>query len=276
MALEWQFPYFQIFRSSELMEKCQVCEREEKTFVCGYCDKNFCSEHREPENHDCEALKDLHIWDQDQRQFVPLDNKVPLDIKHSHFNDLGDIKTFISKDYSTALMAICILSFFLQLLLPFRLYENYLILNPSLLFSRPWTIVTHIFLHGGIGHLFFNMLFLYFFGPALERRVGSNTFLKIFFFSGIFAGLGHALTSPFPVLGASGALYGVFACLAILEPNLMIYVYFIPMRIKYALILFAALDFLMIGTPDTIAHVAHLSGLIVGLIYGQKLRKRAY
>ncbi|MDF1533844.1 MAG: rhomboid family intramembrane serine protease, partial [Methanosarcinaceae archaeon] len=75
------------------------------------------------------------------------------------------------------------------------------------------------------------------------------------------------------MIGASGAIYGVFACMAILAPEMKVYVYFIPMRIKYALVLFALMDFLLIGAPDMIAHTAHLSGLFVGVFMGMRIKK---
>lgn len=95
----------------------------------------------------------------------------------------------------------------------------------------------------------------------------------IFFASGVIAGIGHSLTSITPVLGASGALYGVFGALAVIEPRMTVYVYFIPMKISMAVVLFALMDFLLIGSGDMIAHAAHLSGLLVGLIAGVNLKK---
>jgi membrane associated rhomboid family serine protease len=75
------------------------------------------------------------------------------------------------------------------------------------------------------------------------------------------------------MVGASGAIYGVFAALAVLEPDILVYVYFVPMKLKYALVLFAVFDFLMINSSDMIAHTAHLSGLFVGLYMGFRIKK---
>jgi membrane associated rhomboid family serine protease len=75
------------------------------------------------------------------------------------------------------------------------------------------------------------------------------------------------------MVGASGAIYGVFAALTVFEPNSRVYVYFIPMRLKHTLLLFAIFDFLMVNSSDMIAHTAHLSGLIVGLYMGLRMKK---
>ncbi|HDM36811.1 MAG TPA: rhomboid family intramembrane serine protease [Candidatus Syntrophoarchaeum butanivorans] len=175
------------------------------------------------------------------------------------------------KNYSLYLIGICIVVYFLQLIPHFTYYFA---LSAATLASHPWTLVTHIFLHGSMGHLFFNMLFLLFFGPALEQRVGSNRFLFIFLLCGILGGVGHILTSPSSsVIGASGALYGILGVLAILEPDMIIFIYFIPMRITFAVLLLAAFDILMARSGDMIAHTAHLSGLVGGILIGKYLKK---
>jgi len=76
------------------------------------------------------------------------------------------------------------------------------------------------------------------------------------------------------MVGASGAIMGVFATITVLVPNLPIYVYFFPMKIKYALILFIILDFVLIGAPDMVAHTAHLSGIVVGLFIGMRIKNK--
>jgi hypothetical protein len=179
-------------------------------------------------------------------------------------------KRSISTSPSMAIIFICIVSFILDLIPG---YFAFFQLYPPLILARPWTIVTHIFLHGSFGHLFFNMLVLFFFGRELEKRVGNRIFLNVFFTAGIVAALGYSLTGTAPMIGASGAIFGVFAALAVLAPDMRVYVYFIPMRIKHALILFALIDFLMIGAPDMIAHTAHLSGILVGLIMGMRIKR---
>ncbi len=191
------------------------------------------------------------------------------------------IKNSVSTSPSMAIILLCIISFFLEMV-PF-LGFNYISafqFDPGSILTRPWTLVTYIFLHNGLSHLFFNMLVLYFFGTALERRIGNKQLLGVFFTAGILSAIGYTFLSqpifnisPGPMIGASGAIYGVFAALAVLEPNIKVYVYFIPMRLKHALLLFAVFDFLMVNSSDMIAHTAHLSGLFVGLYMGFRMKK---
>jgi hypothetical protein len=180
-----------------------------------------------------------------------------------------------------AIIALCTLSFFLEMVPGIGyIYIDAFQFDPNYLVTRPWTLVTYIFLHTGLLHLLFNMLVLYFFGTALEKRVGNRQLLAIFFTAGILSAIGYTFLSrpvfnisPVPMVGASGAIYGVFAALTMLEPDIRVYVYFVPMKLKYALVLFALLDFLMVNSSDMIAHTAHLSGLFVGLYMGLRIKK---
>lgn len=182
---------------------------------------------------------------------------------------------------SMAIIALCTLSFFLEMVPGIGyIYIDAFQFDPNYLVTRPWTLVTYIFLHNGLLHLLFNMLVLYFFGTALEKRVGNRQLLAIFFTAGILSAIGYTFLSrpvfnisPVPMVGASGAIYGVFAALTMLEPDIRVYVYFVPMKLKYALVLFALLDFLMVNSSDMIAHTAHLSGLFVGLYMGLRIKK---
>ncbi|AKB29926.1 hypothetical protein MSSIT_3207 [Methanosarcina siciliae T4/M] len=194
----------------------------------------------------------------------------------------GRIKSSVSTSPSIAIIFLCVISFFLELVPGIGpLYISAFQFDPHYLMARPWTLVTYIFLHIGLLHLFFNMLVLYFFGTALERRVGNKQLLGIFFTAGVLSAIGYAFLSQpifniYPnksVVGASGAVYGVFAALTVLEPNIQVYVYFVPMRLKHALLLFAVFDFLMVNSSDMIAHTAHLSGLFVGLYMGFRMKK---
>jgi membrane associated rhomboid family serine protease len=174
--------------------------------------------------------------------------------------------------YTGVILALCVAVFLISLIFPGFVY-TYLALNPAYLAQRPWTIITHMFVHASFDHLFWNMLFLFFFGLELERRVGESKFLLIYFLSGIAAAAGQMLVSSGTLVGASGALYGVLGCLAIIAPEIRVLLFFvIPISIRYAVVLFAAIDFLMMGTGDSIAHAAHLSGLVVGLLFGYSMK----
>jgi membrane associated rhomboid family serine protease len=136
-----------------------------------------------------------------------------------------------------------------------------------------WQPVTYMFLHGGIFHLFINMLILWMFGTPLESTWGSRRFLKFFFICGISAGLLNAAAtpgSPIPTVGASGAIYGLLMAFGILFPNQLIYIWGIfPVKAKYFVIGIGVVEFLgaMSATQSGVAHVAHLGGMLFGLVF---------
>jgi membrane associated rhomboid family serine protease len=155
-------------------------------------------------------------------------------------------------------------------------------LVPDWVLSRPWTLVTYMFLHGGLWHLAFNMLVLYFFGPRLESRLGSRPFLQLYFFSGIVAGLVSVIVpyvipsfSPMTaVVGASGALYGVLLAFAHYWPDERILIIPIPIPIRIRTMVFLAtliavggIAMEVAGTPQQIAHHAHLGGFLGAWVY---------
>ncbi len=176
--------------------------------------------------------------------------------------------------YTGLILLICVVVFFLSLIARGFVYD-YLALNPDELMQRPWTLITHMFVHANFDHLFWNMLFLFFFGTELERRVGDAKFLQIYLLSGIVAALAQLLIFPGLLVGASGALYGVMGCLAIIAPEIRVLVFFvIPLSIRAAVVLFALVDFLTLGAADNIAHMAHIAGLLVGLAFGYAMKRQ--
>ena len=143
---------------------------------------------------------------------------------------------------------------------------------------RPWMFVTSIFMHSGFEHIFFNMLMLFMFGVTLERMIGNSRFLGLFLVAGIAGNVGYvgfclAAGITAPAIGASGAIYGVFACLAILAPQIKVYLFFfIPLRIIHAFMLYAAIDIIFLNSDDNIAHAAHLAGAVVGVAFAFYLK----
>src|SRR3954467_10815747 len=119
--------------------------------------------------------------------------------------------------------------FVLKLFLPKDqsfLLEDLLALVPAYLPQRPWTIITYMFVHAGGTHILFNMLFLYFFGPRLEDKLGSGPFAWLYFMSGIAGGLLSWVFTPYvPIVGASGAVSGVALGFAYFWPREPIYVW---------------------------------------------------
>jgi membrane associated rhomboid family serine protease len=139
----------------------------------------------------------------------------------------------------------------------------------------PWQIFTYMFMHGGFMHLLINMFILWMFGVELENLWGSKRFLIYYMLCGVGAGLANLFIAPLftstgPTVGASGAIYGILAAFAFLFPNRLIYIYFmIPVKAKYLILLYMFFDLLPIITRQEtgVAHVAHLGGAIVGIIY---------
>lgn len=157
----------------------------------------------------------------------------------------------------------------------------YLAFFPQELINYPWMIITSIFLHADLNHLFFNMFALFFLGINLERMIGQKRFLMLFLISGIIGNIGYllyayALGDPrIPAIGASGAVYGVMGILAMLRPKMMIFIYgLIPMPMILVTILWGIGDIVGLFAPSGIAHGAHLGGLFVGVLYGLALRQR--
>ncbi len=136
-----------------------------------------------------------------------------------------------------------------------------------------WQLFTYIFLHGGFSHILFNLLALWMFGGELENYWGSKKFLFYFLFCGIGAGICTVVFTPYqfiPVIGASGAIYGILLAFAWLFPKRPILIYFLfPIPAKYFVIIFGLIELLssMEGTGGGVAHLTHLGGLVFGFFY---------
>lgn len=176
------------------------------------------------------------------------------------------------------------------------MYEKFALFYPTSPFFHWWQPVTHMFMHGGFWHLFFNMYTLYFFGRVLEERWGARKFLVFYFVTGLGAALVHtgvewlqmqhwmgqvaegsmAAQSKIhalkmtPTVGASGAIYGVLMGFAMLYPDAILSLVFPPvsMKAKWFVLIFAAIELLtgVTGMGGGIAHFAHLGGLIFGYL----------
>jgi membrane associated rhomboid family serine protease len=145
---------------------------------------------------------------------------------------------------------------------------------------RIWQPITYMFLHGGFGHILFNMLALWMFGVELERMWGTRFFLKYYFVCGLGAAATTAILSflPFAVfdhlyaaltVGASGAIYGILLAYGLYFPNRPIYIYFVfPVPAKYFVMIMGGIALLSsLGGSGGVAHTAHLGGLVVGYLY---------
>jgi len=145
-----------------------------------------------------------------------------------------------------------------------------------------WQFITYMFLHGNPAHILINMFVLGIFGPLVEHWLGRERFILLYF----LAGLGSAFlyisltgASLTPMLGASGAVFGILAAYAFLFPKNIILVFFIPMPALFAVIAIMVFELLAgaLGLMPGIAHFGHLGGAITGLVFmflWRKLSKR--
>lgn len=152
-------------------------------------------------------------------------------------------------------------------LVPGKIYEGV----PQL-----WRLVTYMFVHAGFAHILFNMLVVWWFGSPLEQIWGQKKFLKYYFITGIGAGI---VCVPFyppqiPIVGASGAIFGLLMAFALIYPNARVYLWFlIPIKVKYLVIAFAVIELTATMSymgghgASNIANIAHLSGMAIGYFY---------
>ncbi len=143
--------------------------------------------------------------------------------------------------------------------------------TPAEALTRPWGIITYMFIHGNFLHVALNMLILFFFGAPLEQKWGSADFLKFY----VACGIGGALLSfifahSASIIGASAAVYGLMLAFAWNWPNAPIYVFGIfPVKAKWLVAFLFVMAFISSfgGPQDNIAHFAHLGGLAAAFLY---------
>jgi membrane associated rhomboid family serine protease len=143
---------------------------------------------------------------------------------------------------------------------------------PGAVLYRPWTLITYMFAHdpNGIGHLLFNMIGLFFFGPPLEARWGSREFMKYYLLCGLGGAALSFLFVHSAIIGASAAIYGVMLGFAMNWPDAPIYIWGIfPVPAKYLVGVFFLISLYsgFAGRADGVAHLAHVGGVVAGFIY---------
>ncbi len=165
-----------------------------------------------------------------------------------------------------------------------RLWWFDLALSPQGIVSlKLWQFVTYMFLHANFSHIFFNMWGLYLFGSTILPIMGSTRFLQLYFLSGLSgAGLWVLLnwSSQVPIVGASGAVFGVMMAAAMLNPHMRVQLLFppIPMYMKTLIMIYAAIEIVseFSSSRGGIAHLAHLGGFIsayffLKFLYGNRV-----
>ena len=171
-----------------------------------------------------------------------------------------------------------------------KMYELFSLFAFESPLFKPYQLVTHMFMHGGIWHLFFNLYSLMIFGTPLERTWGSKKFLLFYFVTGLGAALCHNLVvhlqinnfiaagktaaaqeaMSIPTVGASGAIYGVLLGFGMLWPNTQLRLIFPPVTLtaKWFVVIFGVIELFtgITGMGGNIAHFAHLGGMLFGLV----------
>ena len=147
-------------------------------------------------------------------------------------------------------------------------------LVPKLVWSqlKIWQPFTYMFFHGDIWHVLINMFVLWMFGSELERAWGKKNFLRFYFITGVGSGLGtmlFGLQSTIPIVGASGAIYGVLLAYGVMFPNRTVYLYgIIPIKSIWFVIGIGVIAFFSSFNNFTnISHLTHLFGMIIGYLY---------
>jgi len=167
------------------------------------------------------------------------------------------------------LLAANFIIFFIQLTTPS--VTDAFAFVPALMFRQPWTVVTYMFLHGGWMHIIFNMIVLYFFGPRVEQRLGSNRFITLYFIAGISgAVLSFFLAPESAIIGASAAIFGVELAFAKYWPRELIYIWgVLPIQAIWLIGLSIAYSIWsgMNGSTSGVADFAHLGGIAGAAIY---------
>ena len=204
-------------------------------------------------------------------------------------DDSGGFRRVTATPWSPtiALLVVLIAIFLLQMLLQMRgsfwFERNFALSLEGILHGHIWQLLTFQFLHGGIWHIALNGITLYSFGRVMERTIGYNRFLTLYFLAGTLGGIlqivaTFVLRQPAYglVVGASAGIAGVVGAFAMMYPHQGIILFPIPMPIKARTILWVAVGLSVVGTIipfGGVAHAAHLGGLLGGIAFVKYLRR---
>ncbi len=172
--------------------------------------------------------------------------------------------------------------FLVQLVTPGILEPYFALIPRFVIHGAVWQLASYMFLHGGVSHILWNMLSLWMFGSMLEQTWGTREFLKLYFFSGIGAGICIVLLSlvfggtGVPTIGASGAIFGVMLACAVTWPDqTVLFNFLFPIKLKYMVMIVGAIAFLGAWNPSSgVSNIGHLGGMLFGYIYMKLPRMR--
>ncbi len=163
--------------------------------------------------------------------------------------------------------------FILELLLGQEFIRFFSLVSVDALSGNYWQFLTYMFLHGDVRHITFNMFALLLFGAPVERRLGEKKFISLYLFSGIASSFFHIYltgVSNIPMLGASGAVFGVLTAYGVLFPRNWVFIPpGIPLPSILAVAVFAVMQFFLgiFNLEEGVANFGHFGGIVAGLIF---------
>lgn len=259
-------------------------------YVCKFCKGKFCAMHRLPENHACQGLGAYREKVRSEGRIVAPETNDPVAPSVSRTARAGaSMDAFWSRvegKMTWVILGIILGVYVLEYVVIFSapmLFERLFILTEDVL-TQPWTLLTSIFSHDpfGLNHILFNAMALFFFGPTVERLIGTRRFTYLFLAAGIAGGLAEIFLmkilfgADVGALGASGALQGLMGTLVVLAPTLTVLIFFVvPAPLWAITAVYVVLDLVGVVTPrDGVANIAHLAGLAVGIAFGFRLKQQ--
>jgi membrane associated rhomboid family serine protease len=199
---------------------------------------------------------------------------------------LGEFNRTLNRYLTPAVKTIFLINVIVFLLLNIlgSVSHDYLYLFTNLFAENPffsvrhlfiWQFLTYMFIQIQIMHLVFNMLPLWFFAPALEERWGTAAFWKFYLTTGVGAGICHGVIALLtgielgPMIGASGAIFGVLLANAAYFPDSIVIFLVFPMKMKHMVILLIVIIFMstVSGNEGNVSNLTHLSGLAIAYLY---------
>ncbi len=196
----------------------------------------------------------------------------------NNFNPLRRPFRYAYVNAALILIGINLLVYLLNNMRPITV--GYMAMNPVLVLEHSmfWQVFTYQFVHANFTHLLFNMLAIFFFGTAVERRLGSSEFLLLYLLSGTLSGIASLLfylaTGALSVflMGASGAVFALLLAYAVLFPRSLIYIWgILPVPAPILVIGYTALEIynMLTGRNMGVSHLTHLAGFVVCWLYCQ-------
>ena len=156
--------------------------------------------------------------------------------------------------------------------------------DPMSLLYKPWTIITYMFVHDGLSHIFWNMVILYWFGRIVGDMIGDRHIFPIYFMGGLVGAFAYLISYYFLygilgslMVGASAAIMALVIVAGRINPDKEINLILLgPVKIKFIILAFILIDLIFIGkNSNTGGHIAHIGGMIMGWLYYNQIGSRS-